>query len=156
MTTMIDYLGPIRDKMKGCSTEEMNETFSELVAVMRRHNVKIDLPTGRFGRRREFPHQILPASERNKDLVEVFRRNFLPMVQLPLVDYAQLELRVLAFYEGKMEQQMVECIGCREEFEVTQGEIDFLKEKFGDDFAMPRRCKPCRKANKERKKQQRR
>lgn len=45
----------------------------------------------------------------------------------------------------------VECKDCKQPFLVSDGEIRFLQEKFGDDFAMPVRCKPCREENKKRK-----
>lgn len=44
----------------------------------------------------------------------------------------------------------LKCKDCPEEFTVEDGEIAFLKEKFGDDFKPPVRCKPCRKAKKDR------
>lgn len=44
----------------------------------------------------------------------------------------------------------VTCADCKQPFIVTKGEEDFLRGKFGDDFAMPKRCKPCRQAKKER------
>ena len=47
----------------------------------------------------------------------------------------------------------VECKDCKESFVVSEGEEKFLREKFGPDFAMPVRCKPCREANKQKKAQ---
>ena len=44
----------------------------------------------------------------------------------------------------------VQCRDCPDEFTVEDGEINFLKEKFGDDFTPPVRCKPCRKNKKAR------
>jgi len=51
-----------------------------------------------------------------------------------------------------MEQEGTEvtCVDCKQTFVVSQGEENFLRGKFGDDFAMPKRCKPCRQAKKER------
>ena len=48
----------------------------------------------------------------------------------------------------------VECKDCKQTFIVSEGEEKFLREKFGDDFAWPVRCKPCREANKKRKAQE--
>jgi hypothetical protein len=45
------------------------------------------------------------------------------------------------------------CVDCKQDFEFTDGEEQFFREKFGDDFQVPKRCKPCRQANKERKQQ---
>jgi hypothetical protein len=41
-----------------------------------------------------------------------------------------------------------ECKDCKQMFEITQGELDFLRQTFGNDFAEPVRCKPCRDAKK--------
>jgi ssDNA-binding Zn-finger/Zn-ribbon topoisomerase 1 len=49
----------------------------------------------------------------------------------------------------------VSCPDCNQDFVVSPGEIKFLKERFGADFAMPKRCKPCREANKQRKQNKR-
>jgi hypothetical protein len=81
------------------------------------------------------------------------------------IDYAQLELRIIAAGQeiaGLAKEEMmgqdqegteVTCVDCKEVFTVSKGEEDFLRGRFGDDFAMPKRCKPCRKTNKERKSQ---
>jgi hypothetical protein len=45
----------------------------------------------------------------------------------------------------------VKCKDCKQPFIVSEGEERFLREKFGNDFSMPARCKPCREANKKRK-----
>lgn len=50
-----------------------------------------------------------------------------------------------------MSEAVIECIDCGKEFTVTQGEAAFLREKFGKNFSMPRRCKPCRQSRKEKK-----
>lgn len=36
------------------------------------------------------------------------------------------------------------CKDCNAEFFITQGELDWLKNQFGDSFAEPGRCKNCR------------
>jgi hypothetical protein len=38
------------------------------------------------------------------------------------------------------------------EFEFSEGEEQFLREKFGDDFKPPSYCKPCRAERKKQKK----
>lgn len=43
-----------------------------------------------------------------------------------------------------------DCKDCGEPFTVEAGEQRWLYEKFGDDFNVPVRCKPCRKLKKER------
>ena len=50
-----------------------------------------------------------------------------------------------------MAGKMLKCVDCKEDFEFTEGEEAFFKEKFGDDFKPPKRCKPCRKANKQKR-----
>lgn len=42
------------------------------------------------------------------------------------------------------------CKECGETFTVSAGEQQWLYEKFGDEFNVPVRCKPCRKLKKER------
>lgn len=42
------------------------------------------------------------------------------------------------------------CKDCGESFTVFAGEQQWLWEKFGDEFNIPVRCKPCRKLKKER------
>jgi len=42
-----------------------------------------------------------------------------------------------------------ECRDCSEEFDIYQGELDFLRDKFGDSFSEPVRCKPCRRKKKD-------
>lgn len=77
------------------------------------------------------------------------------------IDFEQLELRLLAACavagcptteRMRMSEEGTEvtCADCKQPFIVTKGEEDFLRGKFGDDFAMPKRCKPCRQAKKER------
>jgi hypothetical protein len=41
------------------------------------------------------------------------------------------------------------CVQCKNEWEFTEKEERFLREKFGVGFKEPRRCIPCRKANRE-------
>lgn len=53
------------------------------------------------------------------------------------------------------EGTQVTCADCNETFTVTPGEVNFLKERFGDDFNMPKRCKPCRQIKKQQKQQRR-
>lgn len=43
---------------------------------------------------------------------------------------------------------------CGQEFVVEDGEIAFLQSRFGADFKLPVRCKPCRAAKKQRMGQQ--
>lgn len=38
------------------------------------------------------------------------------------------------------------CWQCREPFEITVSEQQFLRETFGDQAVLPRRCVPCRQA----------
>jgi hypothetical protein len=40
------------------------------------------------------------------------------------------------------------CKGCGETFTVTAGEQKWLYEKFGNDFKVPVRCRPCREQRK--------
>lgn len=47
------------------------------------------------------------------------------------------------------ESKELTCATCGEPFLFTVGEEQFLREKFGDDFAPPRHCKPCRQRRKE-------
>lgn len=44
-----------------------------------------------------------------------------------------------------------DCKDCGEPFDIYQGELDFLRSKFGDDFHEPVRCKPCREIKKAKK-----
>lgn len=41
----------------------------------------------------------------------------------------------------------VQCKDCPNKFEITEGEVDFYKDK---GLAVPKRCVPCRKAKRER------
>jgi hypothetical protein len=53
-----------------------------------------------------------------------------------------------------MPDKQIECVDCGDEFTFTEGEQKFFQAKFGNDFAPPKRCKPCRakkKAEKEAK-----
>jgi hypothetical protein len=44
------------------------------------------------------------------------------------------------------------CVSCGSDFSLTQGEIDFMKNLFGDDYKEPIRCKRCREIRARRKK----
>lgn len=52
------------------------------------------------------------------------------------------------------EDQELTCADCGETFTHTGGEQAFMREKFGDDYKPPRRCKPCRGKRKEERAQQ--
>lgn len=49
-----------------------------------------------------------------------------------------------------MPDQKLKCVDCNNEFVFTEGEQSFFKDRFGDDYTPPKRCKDCRKAKKER------
>lgn len=49
-----------------------------------------------------------------------------------------------------MPDMEVTCKDCGETFTVEEGELNFLRDKFGDDLKAPVRCKSCRKKKKER------
>lgn len=36
------------------------------------------------------------------------------------------------------------CIECKQSFEITKGEQQWLQDKFGDSYSKPKRCKKCR------------
>lgn len=42
---------------------------------------------------------------------------------------------------------------CGQEFEFTEKEEEWYRNKFGDDFSPPKYCKPCREARKAEKQQ---
>lgn len=50
----------------------------------------------------------------------------------------------------QFEDASKKCKDCGGVFTVTSGEQEWLYEKFGADFSVPVRCKPCRKLKKER------
>ena len=41
-----------------------------------------------------------------------------------------------------------ECKDCGSDFDLTVGELEWYKEKFGENYAEPERCKKCRNARK--------
>lgn len=41
------------------------------------------------------------------------------------------------------------CAGCKQEWEFTEKEEAWLREKFGENFSEPKRCKPCRQKRRE-------
>jgi len=43
------------------------------------------------------------------------------------------------------------CKDCKQPFEFTEGEEEFLRKQFPADYKAPVRCKPCREKNKARK-----
>lgn len=43
----------------------------------------------------------------------------------------------------------ITCTDCGSSFPFTEGEQDWLTEKFGADYRPPRRCKPCRQKRKQ-------
>jgi hypothetical protein len=47
-----------------------------------------------------------------------------------------------------MEDKTLACVDCQDSFTWTAGEQKFYEEQ---RFTQPKRCKPCRKANKDRK-----
>lgn len=194
--------------------------FEELDAMIRREGTHLEVPTTITGRLRHLvPNEhdsmvIRDPVTRRKIERELLRggRKWEPVN----IDFAQLELRIMALYPREpgsietfedlgrpyhrikhpyggehlevpcraytdsgcpicrlLEQQgrpftrkeemlrepeeeqgtEVICVDCKKPFIVAEGEERFLREKFGDDFSMPKRCKPCRQANKERKAQ---
>ena len=40
------------------------------------------------------------------------------------------------------------CKECNQSFSITHGELAFLRERFGEDFSEPVRCKACRSRKK--------
>ena len=44
--------------------------------------------------------------------------------------------------------QTINCTSCGQEFIFTAGEQGFLRDKFGSDFAPPKRCRSCRRMKK--------
>lgn len=44
---------------------------------------------------------------------------------------------------------IIECSDCGEQFVHTAGEQAFMREKFGENYAPPKRCKVCRRKRKE-------
>jgi len=47
--------------------------------------------------------------------------------------------------EGDVE---IVCADCKEKFIFTDGEAQFFRSTFGDDFHPPKRCKTCREKRK--------
>jgi len=43
------------------------------------------------------------------------------------------------------------CRDCGNEFGLTVGELSWLRDKFGDSFSEPSRCRECRTARKEKR-----
>jgi hypothetical protein len=75
---------------------------------------------------------------------------------LPLKDVEQGETHdgcplrsgPVQFQLSKQGSQWKTCRDCHEQFEVSKGEIEFLRRQFGENFGMPTRCLPCRRARK--------
>jgi len=85
--------------------------------------------------------------QRNYDLtVEMMQRVNELSTELKEMDEMETQ-------EGSVIASKKNCADCGNEFPIYQGELDFLRNKFGSDFVEPVRCKPCRKAKKERHQQ---
>jgi len=52
-----------------------------------------------------------------------------------------------------MPDQSVTCPDCSTEFVVTEGEAQFLRDKFGETFQLPKRCRDCRRIKKQQRAQ---
>jgi hypothetical protein len=150
----------------------MRELAEDLKRIAEEHDITIEMPThdhmtitGRNLRPADFDfHHLPPRTQLGRDLrAVVIKSRKMGMGDRPIfnIDFAQLELRLLSHLvaneEGPMSEEgtEVQCADCKQPFMVSPGEEKFLRERFGDDFAMPKRCKPCREANKERKKNKR-
>jgi len=156
-------------------TDKDRELLKWLKETADKHNVKITMPThdhltihsptGRIPRELTDPVLYYDPLGRRRTMFHSSKKVDPDLVLN--IDYEQLELRLLASCaaaagatteEGPMSQEegtTVTCPDCNQDFVVSPGEIKFLQERFGDDFAMPKRCKPCREENKKRKQQKR-
>jgi NAD-dependent SIR2 family protein deacetylase len=46
----------------------------------------------------------------------------------------------------------IECVDCGEEFVHDEGEQKWMRDKWGEEYAKPKRCPRCRKVKREAKK----
>ena len=52
--------------------------------------------------------------------------------------------------QAELQDMTIECVDCKEDFVFTTGEQEFFKDKIGPNYNVPKRCKPCRQAKKQR------
>jgi hypothetical protein len=152
--------------------DKMRELAEDLKRIAQKHDVTIEMPThdhmtitGRILRPDDIDfHDFPPRTQLGRDLrAVVVKSKKMGIGDTPIfnIDFEQLELRILASWANAKEEPMpeegteVQCVDCPKKFIVSPGEEKSLRKRFGDDFAMPKRCKPCRLVNKERKENKR-
>jgi len=50
--------------------------------------------------------------------------------------------------QSQLKDMELECKDCGDQFTFSAGEQEFFADKFGKDYNIPKRCKPCRAVKK--------